>query len=46
MNHQYYLIYRLYVRPGGQEQLHDIRLTFLCSQYEGGPFVLKDREKE
>ena len=34
MNHQYYLICRLYVRSGGQEQLNDIRKSDLCSFYE------------
>ena len=46
MNHQYYLICRLYVRPGGQEQLHEILMTFLCSRYEGRPSVLEFRETE
>ena len=34
MNHHYYLINRLYVRSGGQEDLHDIRKSILCSFYK------------
>ena len=46
MNHQYYLICRLFVRPGGQEQLHDIFIPILCSQPKGRPAVLNIRQRK
>ena len=35
MNQQYNLICRLYVRPGGQKQLHDICISILRSLMRG-----------
>ena len=46
MNHQYYLIRRLYVRPGGQEQLCDIRMSLTGNPQEGRPSLLIDRERD
>ena len=40
INHQYYLICRLLVRPGGQEQLHHLRMSLFSSHYEGRRLLL------
>ena len=46
MNYQYYLIRRLFVRPGGQEQLNDFCMSLISSPQERRPSVLKDRERK
>ena len=40
MNHQYYIICRLYVRPNGQEELHDTCMPFTRSLHERRTTVL------
>ena len=46
MNHQYYLIRRFFVRPGGQKETDDICMSFLRTPYEGCPSILESKEKE